>query len=235
MSWLVLLLVILALVVAFGLILRVLEGAAKTIVAVIVLGIVVGGAVWIFWDINDLRQHFYQDEKLFILDIDGKAAGAFSLGSDGVPNIVTDLRTIRSAYPDVMLVRGNYYKVIVLTWPVVAQDLELSGFSATQDEIKTALLSENPTQLFIDKMVARYGQGAYGQVKLQADTLYPTHDAFASTVFALLASKPLSSPNLIFMGMNQGTVLILPETITIKILKILPSGMTNYLAPQPTP
>jgi hypothetical protein len=194
----------------------------------------------VFWDINDLRQHFYQDEKLFILDIDGKVRGAFSLGSDGVPNILAPLDGIQEIYPariqdftNPTYVEKPYYKVIVLTWPVVAQDLELSGFSATQDELKTALASENPTQLFIDKMVEKFGQGALGQIKLQADTLYPTHDAFASTVFALLATKPLSSPNLIFTGMKQGTVLILPETITIKILKILPGGMTQYLAPQP--
>jgi hypothetical protein len=99
--------------------------------------------------------------------------------------------------------------------------------------VRAALSSNAAKTLFINKALAQLGQGALGQVKLQADTLYPTHDAFASTVFALLAEKPLANPSLMFGGLKRGTVFIYPETVTFKILKLLPEGFHSLLLPGP--
>jgi hypothetical protein len=138
---------------------------------------------------------------------------------------------LRSDYPDLAAVRGDAYKVLVLTRPVVAKDLELANLKATKQELKTALLSERPKQLVIDKGVKLFGEHALGQIKLQVDNEYPSHDAFRSTVFVLLASDALMNPSIITQGMEQGTVIIYPETITFKILKILPEGLGNWLLP----
>lgn len=227
--WIIILVV---LVFAIGLLLRAVGSVARIVVSLLLIALVLAGGGWVMMDVNDLRQHFYQDDKLFVLDIDGRLAGAFVLGGDGLTKPVTDLRPLRAAYPDLAAIQGDAYKVIVLTWPVVAGDLQLEGFSAARDELRAALVSDNPKQLFIDKAIVEYGPQALGQIKLQADTLYPTHDAFASTLFALLAEKPLANPDLMFRGLKAGTVRVWPETVTFKILKVLPEGFHKLLVPQ---
>lgn len=233
MSWLVIIIVILVIAALLGVLFRTLTGFVRVAVVGLVIGGVIVGGVVIISDVIDLKNHFYQDEKLFVLEIDGNVGGAFLMGGAGIPDPLTDLRGIRSGYPDLAMIQGNAYKVIVMDWPVVADDLELVGFRATAQELRNALLSENPKQLFIDKAVEEYGADALGQIKLQADTLYPTRDSFAGTVFALLANKPLSNPDVFLSGLKSGSIVVFPETVTFKILGILPEGVARALvAPQ---
>jgi len=231
MSFVIWLIVIIALIVVAGLVWRFVGGVLGLVLPLLVTVLLLVGVVWLFMDVNDLRQHFYQDEKLFLLDIDGELSGAFRMDDDGIPRPVMDLDQLRNDYPDLAAVRGDAYKVLVLTWPVVAKDIELANLKATKQEIKTALLSERPKQLVIDKAVKLFGEHALGQIKLQVDNEYPSHDAFRSQVFVLLASEPLMNPSIITRGMKQGTVIIYPETVTFKILKILPEGIGNWLLP----
>ncbi len=231
MSLLLWAIVVIVIIVVFGLLLRLLEGVAKIVLTVVLVGLVLAVGAWILVDINDLRQHFYQDDKLFLLDINGELEGAFVLGGDAVPKPIADLGGLRSAYPDLAAVQDGNYKVIVLEWPVVAGALDVPGFSATEKELHAALRSRNPKQLFIDKMVARFDARMLGQITAEADRLYPTDDAFASTIFALLAGEPLRTPDVIFAGLSQGTVRVHPETVTFKIMKVLPEGMSSVLLP----
>ena len=231
MSWLVVLIVLVIAVLLVGFLLRMLKGAVKLVATIAVIAVLVGGALWIFNDMNDLRKHFYQDDKMFLLEVDDRIVGGFRLGATGVPVPLTGVRGI-DGEPDEWGFEDEYYKIIIITWPVVARDIELAGFSATASELKQALLSEHPKHLFIDKGTAALGIRARDQLKLQADTLYPNEDAFSGTVFALLAEKALSNPDQMFRGMKEGTVRIYPETITFKILKILPDSFTKLLAPQ---
>ncbi len=233
MSFLVTVVAILAFLVLLGLLMRMLKGVFAIIVPVALMILVLALGAWIFTDINDLRNHFYQDEKLFVLDIDGRAVAAFRMGGAGIPDPVADLRGIRAGYPDLALVQGDAYKVIVMDWSVVAEDVELAGFRATAGEIRAALLSDNPKKLFVDKAVDEYGAQALGQIKLQADELYPAQDSFSGAVFALLANRPLGSPDVFLSGLKQGTIVVFPETVTFKILRFLPEGTARALiAPQ---
>jgi hypothetical protein len=228
-AWIIILVV---LFLVLGFVLRMLEGIARIILSVLVFGVLIAGGVWFMMDVNEFQTRFASEEKLFVLDIDGKPVAAFRLGASGQPEIVSDLREMRQSYPNLFAIQGTAYKVVVLTWPVVASDLEVQGFKATAKEVRAALLSTDPKQLFIDKGVERFGARALGQITQQADELYPTQDAFASTLFALLAQKPLSNPQILISGHRQGTVTIYPETVTFKILKVLPEGLTGWLLPQ---
>jgi hypothetical protein len=232
MSWLLVLIALIVAVLIIGFLLRMLKGAVKLVATLFVIAVLVGGALWIFNDMNDLRKHFYQDDKMFLLEIDSEIAGGFRLGATGIPVPLSGVRGLDGRL-DEWGFEDEYYKVIVITWPVVAKDVQLAGFSATASELRQALLSEHPKHLFIDKGTASLGIRARDQLKLQADTLYPNEDAFAGTVFALLAEKPLSNPDLMFKGMKEGTVRVYPETITFKILKILPDSFNKLLAPAP--
>ncbi len=231
MSWLIALILLIVVVLIIGFLLRMLKGAVKLVATLFVIAVLVGGALWIFNDMNSLRKHFYQDDKMFLLEIDDEIAAGFRLGATGIPVPLSGARDL-DGKPDEWGFEDEYYKVIIITWPVVAGNIELAGFSANKDELKQALLSEHPKHLFIEKGTAALGLKARDQLKLQADTLYPNEDLFAGTIFAVLAEKPLSNPDLMFKGMKEGTVRIYPETITFKILKILPDSFNKLLAPQ---
>ena len=239
MSWLIWLIVIVVLIIVIGLVTKILSGLARVIFSSAILILIVGAGGWILYDVNDLRQNFYNQDKLFLLDVDRKLAGAFALQEGTQPRIMSDLSAWQNIYPglrQIMEESGEAmpYKIIVITWPVVADDLQLNSFTATSAELHDALRSDNSKELFIVKGVEEYGEEARGQVKLQADELYPTNDAFSSTVFALLAEKPLRDQQLMMNGLRDGTVEIYPETIVFKIIKVLPEELGNALFPAQT-
>ncbi|MEM4254487.1 MAG: hypothetical protein QXR48_03845 [Candidatus Woesearchaeota archaeon] len=205
---------------------RILKGVVRTVFSLaVVLAVVVFG-IWVLSDINDLKNHFYEDEKLFVLDIDGKVAGAFTLArSSEIPSTIKDLAQIRQYYPDLGKIRNKYYKVIVLKWELVADNVVLENFEALSDELKTALVSESPKEFFIDKTAGKLGKTARSVAKTTADVIYPTEDSFRSAMFALLAAKPLSEHETMLKAIKNNTAIIYPETITFKLLRMLPEGV----------
>jgi hypothetical protein len=86
--------------------------------------------------------------------------------------------------------------------------------------------------LFVDKAVQGYGPQARMQFQQEADRAYPSEDAFASTLFAVLAQRPLNDSRLLLENIRLGSVLVYPETITFKLLKVLPEGIGRLLMPQ---
>lgn len=231
MSIIVFILIVVLCFVVLGFVLRMLKGVARVMFSGVVLLLLVIGAVWLAMDANDLGRHFYQDEKLFLLYIDGQVSGAFVLGPSDIPKPIGDLSEIRSAYPDLSKIQGEYYKVLVLNWSVVQGDIDILNFKASSDEIKSALVSENPRQLFIEKTSKALGGGMIADLTAQVLAIYPSNDFFSSTMFSILAAKPLSNPDLVFAGIKQGTVQVYPETAVFKILKILPSDLAKVLVP----
>ncbi|MEM2916374.1 MAG: hypothetical protein QXT19_03405 [Candidatus Woesearchaeota archaeon] len=231
MSWIVLLLIIIAVLALLGWFLKKIGGMIAMIISLALLLVVVVFGIWIGMDAYDLNKHFYKDNKLFILDIDAKPCGAFVLGADEFPGIITDLNKIREKYPDLSALKGNNYKVIVLKWPVVENDVEIMGFTASKSEIKEILLDENPKQRFAYFLLKGKGAAALAALMATFDAVYPINDAFSSSVFALLAVKPLQDRDLMYKGIKDGNVIIYPETATFKVMKALPLGVTKTLVP----
>ncbi len=231
MSWILLLLIIIIVLVVLGWVLKKIGGMIAMIIPLALLLVVVVFGIWIGMDAYDLSRHFYQDNKLFILDIDGKPYGAFVLGADEFPGIITDLDKIRETYPDLAALQGNNYKVVVLKWPVVANDVEILGFSASANEIREALLDPNPKQKFAYLVLKGKGAAALAVLMATFDAVYPINDAFTSSAFALLAVKPLQDSDLMYKGIKDGNVIVYPETAVFKTMKVLPLGVTKALMP----
>ncbi len=231
MSLTVLLIIFLVGLFLVGMLLRKIGGWVAFVVPLVLLAVVVFFGVWIMLDANDLSKHFYQDNKLFVLDIDGKPAGAFVLGGNDIPVPVGDLSQIRNDYPDLSKIQGANYKVLVLDWSIVAADIDVLNFKASKEELRTALSSNDPRQLFITKTSQALGGGMIADLAAQVISLYPTNDFFASSMFVILAVKPLLNPDFIFAGMKQGTVKVYPETVVFKIIKFLPEDLARILVP----
>lgn len=232
MSLIVWIIVLIAVLVVFTLALRLLEGAAKIAVVLGIAVFVLLGAVWVITDVNDLRAHFLQDDKLLLLDIDGTLASGFVLGNEGMPQPITNLSVMRKQYPDLNAIKGETYKVIVIDWPAVARPLEVDGLTATDAELRDALLSDTPKRLLINKLADKNGKDALPLIRQQVDAQYPTQDLFRSQVFILLTAQLLSEPSDFLAQLKLGTVHVWPETVTFKILKRLPESLSAALLPQ---
>ena len=119
----------------------------------------------------------------------------------------------------------------MLDWSIVQADIDVLNFKAGADEIRSALLSSNPRQLFVEKMSKALGGGMIADLTAQVIALYPTNDFFASSMFAILAEKPLMNNELLFAGIKQGVVKVYPETAVFKMIKLLPRGLAKVLVP----
>jgi hypothetical protein len=231
MSLLLWLIAIFALLIILGLVMRVVGGIAALILGLGVIAFIVVGLIWIITDVNDLRNHFYQDEKLFLLDVDGRLIAGFTMGGDGVPKVLANVTPMRFDYPNLQKLRGNYYKVIVFDWEAIADDLGLMGFTATDDELRAALTSDTPKRLAVDKLAEKYLPNLLPQVRKEVDRIYPTQDQFRGTIFLLLAMGTLNDPDLFIEGMQKEVIVVYPETVTFKLLKMLPMGLRGALLP----
>ena len=234
MSLVLWIIILIALVVVFVLALRLLEGAAKIIIVLAVAAFVLLGVVWTITDVNDVRAHFLQDDKLFLLDIDGTLAAGFMLGGDGTPEPIANMSRMRTWYPDVGAIKGSAYKVVVIDWPAVARTLKVDGLTATDAELRDALLSDTPKRLLITKLADQHGKEAVPLIRQQVDLDYPTQDLFRSKVFVQLAEPLLGEPKQFLAQLKLGMVRVLPETVTFKILKLLPASMSASLLPAET-
>lgn len=232
MSLIIWIIVLIAVLVVFTLALRLLEGAAKIAVVLAVAVFVLLGVVWMITDVNDVRAHFLQDDKLFLLEIDGTLAAGFVLGGDGAPEPIANLSRMRTWYPDLNAIKGTAYKVIVVDWLAVARTLKVDGLTATDAELRDALLSDTPKRLLINKLADQHGKDAVPLIRQQVDQDYPTQDVFRSQVFVRLAEPVLAEPKNFLAQLKFGTVHVWPETVTFKILKLLPEGLSATLLPQ---
>lgn len=231
MAWIIWLIVVVCVLVVLVWVLKKIGGLVAMIIPLVLLAVVVAFGIWVGIDAYDLNRHFYQDDKLFILDIDGKPYGAFVLGSDELPGIIPDLSGIRQAYPDLAALQENNYKVIVMKWAVVENNISIMGYGASANEVRESLLDENPKQKFAYFLLKGKGTAALAAMLASFDTIYPVNDAFSSTVFSLLAIRPLHDPDLVYRGIKDGNVIVYPETAVFKTMKVLPLSITKTLVP----
>ncbi|MEM4239986.1 MAG: hypothetical protein QXM31_00870 [Candidatus Woesearchaeota archaeon] len=231
MSWIIWLVVLLAALVVTGWVLRKIGRLFALVVMLCLAAAIIVAGAWVLIDSNDLSQHFYQDDKLVLLDIDTRVAGAFVLGESKIPRPIGDMAGIIRAYPDLSKIKGNYYKVIVMDWSVVEGNISIPGFKATGREIRSAMVSGKPRDLLIKKSSEALGGGLLADITAQAIAMYPSEEMFASSMFAILAAEPLSNPDKMLKGMKEGKVIVYPETIVFKTIKFLPLDLARLLVP----
>lgn len=230
--WIIIILI--AAIAGLSILLRFIGRTKRLIITGIIIVLIAGSAIYIYKDINDLKKNMIDAEKLFLLDIDGKIIAGFV--SKGVENPITlnDVQNINKLYQEKNLkqIRDQYYKILIFKWPAFDEISEISDQeqTITNEEAKNALLSPNPKKLYVDKTAAVKGEKYRLFIQKEADKQYPTEDSFKGIVFGLFAAET-GKRNLLIPEFKQGNIIIYPEKITLKIVKIFPQDLLEKFLP----
>jgi hypothetical protein len=212
LGWLFILLII-ALVIAI--ILTIMEKVTKIIIPILIIALLIVGAFYFVKDVTDLQQNFAAENKIFLLDLDKEIVGAFTVRGNEDPVLIKDFTTLNKQYPNNLdKILGNYYKVVIVHWSAFddLQQLDLDIIQLSRQDILDALNSEDPKTL----------------LPVVATNMFETGDEIKSTLFAFMFSEKNQKTNLIEQH-RAGTADIYPETIGLKIIKLIPESILKKL------
>ena len=212
LGWLFILLII-ALVIAI--ILTIMEKVTKIIIPVLIIALLIVGAFYFVKDVTDLQKNFAAENKIFLLDLDKDIVGAFTVRGDEDPVLIKDFTALNKQYPDSFdTILNGYYKVIIVHWNAFddLQQLDLDVVKLSRQEILTALKSGNPITV----------------LPAPAANMFDTGDEVKSTLFAFMFSEKNQKTNLIEQH-RAGTADIYPETLGLKVIKLIPESILKKL------
>ncbi|MBW3002519.1 hypothetical protein KY338_05165 [Candidatus Woesearchaeota archaeon] len=206
-------LLIIALVIAI--ILTVMEKITKIAIPIIIIALLIVGAFYFIYDTADLQRKFETENKLFLLELDDSVAGAFSVKGSQEPVVMDDLSNYRSlSQKSLDALAARYYKVIIVHWNTFDDlpSINVAGITVTREDALAAFESGSPKE-FLSPQVA---------------SLFPTEDSVRSSLFNLMFGAAYQKTNLIEMY-RAGTVDIYPETMGLKVIKLIPEVLLEKL------
>lgn len=211
LGWLFILLIV-ALVIAI--ILTVLEKITKFAIPVLIIALLVVGAVYFIYDTADLQQKFETENKLFLLELDDSVAGAFSIRGNEEPVIIDDLSSYTLKPEQLDLLLGSHYKIIIVHWGAFdgIDSISVGDMTVSKDDARSVFMSGSPKSLLIPQVAA----------------LFPTKDSVKSSLFNLMFGAAYQKTNLIEMY-RAGSVDIYPETLGLKVIKLIPEFVLKKL------
>jgi len=187
---------------------------------IIYLILLIVGTVIIYKDIADISDNFLVEEKLFVLVMNKEVTASFSIKGTEPAVIIEDLTNIK-ALPYKEL---GYYKVLLFSWESFEdlQEFEFGGEKLTRIQAKQILESTNAMQTLAD--ISQIPIGAIEEA-------YKTNDMLKGDLFGNMASAAADEES-ILMALRAGRVKIVPETITFKLIKILPMSIIEKMVPE---
>jgi len=235
MNTLILLLVIFAaVIVGLAIAVRFVKALARTIIIVVIIALVLGAGLYVLTDANDLRVNFLSKEKLLLLDLDGNIVAAVISKGVSVPVPVTDVKSLNVLYhsENYQSMLNDNYKLVVFQWDSF-RDLSIVGednYVFSIDDVKQIMELEDPKMFYVEKLVGEQGAAFLAPISAQVEKIFPTNDYFRSVVFSFMIAQSFENTS-IFEKYLDGTVFIYPETITLKLLKILPFSWVRDFLP----
>ena|GEM_PF-5806636 len=198
-----------------AIILAFLKKITKMAIPLIIIALLIVGAFYFVSDTADLQRNFAVENKIFLLDMDGKIAGAFVSGADE-QKIITELEKYNRLYPNNMdEILGNYYKVIIVHWDAFSEikELDMEVKKLSQEEIKNLLSADNPMVVLEE-----------GPFK----GMFESGNTLKSVLFSWLFAEENQKTNLI-VQYRKGVVDIYPETTSLKVIKLIPEPILERL------
>ena len=186
--------------------------------AVLAIVLVVTG-YFVVQDVNDLQENFQTSPKLILLVDNNTLLTGFASAASAEPINAGEVEAIRQAVQqqNFKSIPQQYYKTIVYS----KESLE----SLSEVNIKIAdreLTKEQALRIMLDE------QFAAGMSK---ELFIDDPEEFRIFVFSTIINDYFTgeqSKNFI-NGLQQGTIIIYPETITFKLIKVIPTGLISNL------
>ena len=213
-------------------------------VLLIILALALFGTIFsldVFKDVTDLAQNLPTARKLFVLKDDSTLHTAFessALNANALSFI--DQKTIASfqssyAKGDLNTIRGSYYKLVIVDAAALTSNkLTVNNNEIAVADVLEAIRADNTRERVVQFIIKekslpdtaetkRYVQEQLGSsIKTDAD--------MRATLFVqLIADAVARNPLFVTRGLASNTIIVYPETITFKVLKILPESIAQKL------
>ncbi|MBD3361897.1 hypothetical protein GF358_03850 [Candidatus Woesearchaeota archaeon] len=221
------------LIVVLAVLIRFVKKIVRIILIVAIVVLVIGAGAYVIKDAYNLKKNFLSDEKLLVLDMDGNIPAAVISKDVSVPVPVTAVDNLDELYSEQKFnaMKGNKNWLIIFDWTAF-DDLDVIGtedYMFSMADVKKILESDNARRFIIDKMVLEQGKELEPVITREVNKIFPTEDHLKSVLFSFMIAKFLEQ-NSVFTEYFNNNIFIYPETITLKIIKILPTGwMLGFL------
>lgn len=215
-------------------------------VLLVILAIALFGAVFgldLFNDVTDLAQNLPTAKKLFLLKDDAQILTGFESSALNAANALSFIDDItiasyQSSYAkkDLDTIRGNYYKLIIVDTKALTFDtIILNGNEfAVADalEVIRAKNSRARAAELIRKKQSLPDTAAINSYVLDVlqGSLIKTDADLRAALFAQLIADAVARDSLfVTRGLAADVIVVHPETITFKVIKLLPESLTKKL------
>ena len=178
----------------------------------VVLAIII--SAMLLYDIRDIQNNFQKSPKLMLIESNSEVSSAFISGeSASIVNAADlDVLTGKLKTKEYKSMLGQNYKLIIYSLPLIQGmdnfSLEIAKTSFDRDEIVKIMQNE-------------------GKAKYWSDKLYiPDYHQLRAAIFSELIARKLTGPSnlLVFIdGLKSGGIIVYPETIYFKIIKLVPT------------
>ncbi len=225
------------LIIVLAVIIRFVKKMVRTVIIIAIIVLVIGASIYILKDANSLRKNFLLGEKLVVLELDSRIVSAIISKDVAVPIPVTTIGNLDDLYAikDLDKMLNDKYKLVIFKWKAF-QNIDFVGdeeYEFSMDEIKSIMKSGSPKQFIADKMIKEQGPEFESMIQTKVDEMFATDDHLKSIVFSFMIAKFVEN-NSVFEGYINENVFIYPETITLKLIKILPISWMKGFLPEKT-
>lgn len=234
-------LVVLAL--SIGLVLKLVKGVVKIIsfifLILFVVSIVLG--FFVYKDMDDLRKNWPDSDKIILLANDKVYSGMIATFSGGKePVFIDNLENYQSDYAsgNYDLLLGSNYKLFIFRIGMFERTDEKIDFegmeiygkevSLSKSEILDIIESDNSAEKFVSIVISN-GEMASAEKQAFKDELVReigSGNELKGAMFGILFQNAVEKdPLFLFKNLNNGNVIIYPETVIFKLLKIAPLSL----------
>ncbi len=195
-----------------------------------VLSLVLG--FFVYKDLTDLKENWPDSDKLLLLANDKIYAGMITTFGEGKePVFVENLEDYQTAYQnknyEVLL--GSNYKLFIFKLSMFeksSEEIEFGDARISQQVIINAIESDDPYEFIASDLIEK-GEIS-SKENWKSDMIKEIGDIvkFKGILFGMLLQNEMAKdPLFIFKQYNQRNVIIYPESISFKLIKIVPFSL----------
>lgn len=208
--------------------------------------IFVAGAVFtslVFQDLNEMKEKFPVEKKLFVMMHKGDMIGAYVAGNENESDNIHDAamlakirQSIATGQTDSLL--KDYFKVIAVKSEAVegVEMIDNGDIKMNEKEAFSVLDSSRPIDMFVNLELTRQFGNDYDQ-ELANDTRqnlineYGDDNGFKAEIFRIMFATMLQKKGTLFLieQSKNNNVAFYPETITFSFMKIVPLPVFQYV------
>jgi len=227
-------------------------------ILILILSTIIFG-VLVFNDVTNIMENFPGSTNLILIENEGEIITGLEINTEeGQPKILKQptINQISNYYEKRKyknILQPNYYKFIIISYskviePLIPNTVKIhEGYSITKQELKSITLSEEPYEGILS-LLEEYAEGI-GNSQIPADiAVEGAREAIESQtntdledksnikmMVIMLSLKDITqqSPETIvpflFDNYKKGNIKIYKETITLKIVKLLPTSLLKQI------